>query len=142
MPPWYPRTLEPGRAASPGLGPGPGAPGRLAPVNTRTAWLVYSALRIVFFAVPFLVLYFIGWHWLLAAVVATLVAVSLSVIFLSKQREVASTSIYDWRRRDRTADDVVVDEAVDTAAAPFEGERAAESAGAAEDPDAERTKGD
>jgi ABC-type bacteriocin/lantibiotic exporter with double-glycine peptidase domain len=85
-------------------------------VNTRTAWLVYSALRIVFFAVPFLVLYFMGWHWLLAAVVATLVAVSLSVIFLSKQRQTAAESIQAWRDRDRTADDVVEDAAVDGAA--------------------------
>ena len=86
-------------------------------MNTRTAWIVYTVLRLVFFAVPFAVLYAIGWTWWAAAIVATLVALSLSVIFLYRQRSVASESIYDWRNRDRTADDIAEDEAIDTAAA-------------------------
>jgi hypothetical protein len=87
-------------------------------VNTRTAWIVYVVLRLVFFAVPFAVLYLIGWPWWLALVVATLIALSLSVIFLSRQRGTASTSIYDWRNRDRTADDIVEDEALDSISGP------------------------
>lgn len=98
----------------------PGPPGRLAHVKPRTAWIVYTLLRLVFFAVPFAVLMLIGWHWLLSAVVATLIAVSLSVIFLSKQRQTAAQSIQTWRDRDRTPDDVVEDTAVESAEADLE----------------------
>lgn len=87
-------------------------------VSTRTAWTVYTILRLVFFAVPFSVLYFaLGWSWWLSAIIATIIAFSLSIIFLSRQRETASESIHDWRQRTRTADDIVEDEAVDGAAA-------------------------
>ena len=81
-------------------------------VNTRTAWIVYIVLRLVFFAVPFAVLMLIGWPWWLALAVATLVALSLSIIFLSKHRGAASESIYHWRNRDRTVDDIAEDEAI------------------------------
>ncbi len=85
-------------------------------VNTGKAWAVYIVLRIVFFAVPFTVLFLIGWPWWLALAVSTLIALALSVIFLSKQRGEASTSIYEWRNRERTADDIVEDEALDSLA--------------------------
>ena len=86
-------------------------------MNTGKAWIVYVLLRIVFFAVPFAVLFFIGWPWWLALAIASLIALALSVIFLSKQRSTASSSIYEWRMRERTADDIVEDDAVDAAAA-------------------------
>ncbi len=81
--------------------------------NTRSAWLVYIVLRLLFFAVPFAALYLIGIQPWLAAIFAALIGVALSVIFLSRSRATASESIYDWRNRDRTADDIVEDEAVD-----------------------------
>lgn len=92
----------------------PDGPGRVNPVkNPRTAWIVYTVLRLLFFAIPFALLFVLGiWPWL-AAVFAALIGVSLSIIFLSKPRATASESIYDWRTRDRTADDIVEDEAVD-----------------------------
>lgn len=86
-------------------------------VNTGKSWALYIVLRIVFFAVPFGVLLLINWPWWLALLVATLIALALSVIFLSKQRGEASTSIYEWRNRDRTADDIVEDELVEDAIA-------------------------
>lgn len=83
--------------------------------NPRTAWIVYSVLRLLFFAIPFALLYVLGiWPWL-AAIFAALIGVSLSIIFLSRPRATASESIYDWRNRDRTADDIVEDEAVEEA---------------------------
>ncbi|WP_416445038.1 DUF4229 domain-containing protein [Leucobacter sp. HNU] len=82
-------------------------------MKSRSAWLVYIVLRLLFFVVPFAALMLIGWTWWLSAIVATLAAVSLSVIFLNRQRSAASESIYAWRTRDRTEDDVVEDEAVD-----------------------------
>lgn len=82
-------------------------------MKPRTAWIVYSLSRLTFFAVPFAALMLIGWPWWLAAVVSTLAAVSLSIIFLSKQREVASASVHEWRNRERTADDIAEDAALD-----------------------------
>ncbi len=105
-------------------------------MNTRTAWIAYIVLRLVFLAVPFAVLMIIGWPWWLALAVSTLIALSLSIIFLSKPRETASTSIYEWRNRDRTADDVVEDEAVE-AAESIGQTGAAETTGVAEPLEAE-----
>ncbi len=84
-------------------------------MKSRSAWLVYVVLRLVFFVVPFAALMLIGWTWWLSAIVATLAAVSLSVIFLNRQRSAASESIYAWRTKERTEDDVIEDDAVDAA---------------------------
>lgn len=91
-------------------------------------------LRLVFFAVPFALLFWIGWPWWLALIVAALVGVSLSVIFLSKQRTTASSSIYEWRMQKRTSDDIAEDEATDAAEAAVAGaEQQVLSADAAEE---------
>ena len=87
----------------------------------RKAWITYTVLRLLFFAVPFAGLYVlglsVGWSMMMsgavAAVIAMLIGASLSILVLSKARERASESIYDWRNRDRTADDIAEDEAVD-----------------------------
>lgn len=109
--------------------------GRLLRVNTRTAWIVYTALRLVFFAVPFAVLHFIFvWPWWLALIVAALASLSLSVIFLAKPREAASTGIHEWRNRDRTHDDIAEDDVLDSVGAVDEVPlRAAEGADSADD---------
>lgn len=54
------------------------------------------------------------WPWL-SAIFAALIGFSLSIIFLSRPRDTASESIYDWRNRDRTPDSVLEDDAVDAA---------------------------
>lgn len=84
-------------------------------VKAGKAWATYIVLRILFLAVPFALLMLVGWPWWLCLAIAALVSLALSVIFLSKQREVASTSIYDWRNRDRTADDIAEDDAIEAA---------------------------
>lgn len=94
-------------------------------MNTRTAWIVYSLLRLAFFAVPFAVLMILlplggmgQWPTIFISIaVAALISVALSVILLAKPREAAAESIYDWRNRNRTADDLVEDDAVDASAA-------------------------
>lgn len=91
-------------------------------MKTGTAWLVYSTLRVLFFAVPFAIFYAIGWHWLLAAVLATLIATALSIILLSKPREQAALSIHQWRETDRMHDDIVEDAELD-GAEPNQSER-------------------
>lgn len=87
----------------------------------RKAWITYTVLRLLFFAVPFAGLYVLGlslgWSMMLAgavaAIIAMLIGASLSILLLSRSREQASESIYDWRNRDRTEDDIVEDAAVD-----------------------------
>lgn len=114
--------MLPGLPDSPGPRRHPGASHQLASlqyslVNTGKSWALYIVLRIVFFAVPFAVLLLINWPWWLALIISTLIALALSVIFLSKQRSEASTSIYEWRNRDRTADDIAEDAIADDAIA-------------------------
>lgn len=130
MPQCYPFRLVPSGACE--VSDGPGKLGQVT--NPRSAWFLYIVLRLLFFVVPFAVLMLLGiWPWL-SAVFAGLIGVSLSVIFLAKPRATASESIYDWRNRDRTADDIVEDEAVDGVADPEpaavgEGAEASEATG-------------
>lgn len=121
--------------------------------NPRSAWITYTALRLLFFAVPFALLYVLGLSLqfsmmvsaLIAAVLAALISVSLSVLLLSKSREVASESIYDWRNRERTADDIIEDDAMDAAEAaggdaePVAGEATADEPVAGGDADPARS---
>ena len=87
----------------------------------RKAWATYIVLRLLFFAVPFAALYVLGLSiglsmmlsGVIAAVLATLIGVSLSILLLSKPREQASESIYDWRTRERTSDDIAEDAAIE-----------------------------
>ncbi|PRI11253.1 DUF4229 domain-containing protein [Leucobacter massiliensis] len=91
--------------------------------NPRTAWLVYTALRLLFFAVPFALIYLLASSMrfslmvsaLIAAIFAALISASLSLLLLAKPRETASASIYEWRNRERTADDIAEDAAIDAA---------------------------
>ena len=107
----------------------------------RSAWITYTALRLLFFAVPFALIYVLGLSLrfsmmlsaLIAAVLAALISVSLSVLLLAKPREAASASIYEWRNRDRTADDIVEDESVDAVEAVADEDLADESAEAVRD---------
>ena len=90
-------------------------------MKSRNAWIVYTLLRLAFFVVPFALLMILlplggmgTWPTIFISVgVAALISVSLSVIFLARSREAAAESIYEWRNRERTADDLVEDEAVD-----------------------------
>ncbi|MBL3690333.1 DUF4229 domain-containing protein [Leucobacter chromiireducens subsp. chromiireducens] len=115
MPLWYSHHITLGWAlAAPRLRIAAVTPGRLVAVkNPRTAWIVYIVLRLLFFAAPFAVFFLMGIKPWLAAIFAALIGVSLSIIFLSKPRDTASESIYDWRNRERTADSIVEDEAMD-----------------------------
>lgn len=106
----------------PVCGFGSGNAGTLSRVSEqRKAWVTYSVLRLLFFVVPFAVLYVLALSLdmsmmvagVTAAVLAALIGVALSILLLSKPREQASVSIHEWRNRERTADDIVEDEALD-----------------------------
>lgn len=89
--------------------------------SQRKAWFVYIVLRLLFFIVPFGLLYVLGlslgfsmmMSGIIAAVLAMLIGVSLSVLLLSKPREQAAESVYEWRNRDRTRDDIEEDAVID-----------------------------
>ena len=112
---------SPDPSGAPSKGEGPDEQSKLSRVsNPRSAWFVYIVLRLIFFVAPFTVLMLLGiWPWL-SAVFAALIGVSLSVILLTKSRSAASESIYAWRNRDRTADDIVEDDAVDDSESQIE----------------------
>lgn len=86
-------------------------------------------LRLLFVAVPFAIVYWLGlqlgFKTLVAAGIAivtgALIGVSLSVLFLTNPRQQAAQSIVDWRNRDRTADDIAEDAEI------AEGEAAADA---------------
>ncbi|MBC9945026.1 DUF4229 domain-containing protein [Leucobacter sp. cx-328] len=113
--------------------------------SNRKAWLTYTLLRLAFFFVPLVVLYLIGLGPWWSAGFATLIGVALSILLLSKPREQASESIYDWRNRDRTADDIIEDDILDepgsaaAAAAAAEASPAAAEAEPATETDAPET---
>jgi L-lactate permease len=94
-------------------------------VNPGRTWLVYTLIRLGLFAgvlILLLVLQITPW---LAAVIAALISLCISIIFLRKPREEASKTLYEARnnrgqaasRRTTASDDEnVEDEAVDHAA--------------------------
>ena len=65
------------------------------------AWLTYSVLRLIFFFVPFAVLYAVGVWWWLAALVAALFSFSLSLLALRSSREKVAEALYEARNPTR-----------------------------------------
>jgi hypothetical protein len=89
-------------------------------VKARSA-LVYSVLRLLAFLVPFGILMLFPimreYYWL-AAIFAALIGLSLSVLFLRKPLEDATSGLAERRAQARTAatDEEVEDAAADAAA--------------------------
>lgn len=87
-------------------------------MSAGKVWALYIVLRLLFFVVPFGLLVWLGtvvWMpvWL-AAILAALIGFSLSLLLLTKPRDSASTTIYDWRQRRRTQDEIEEDTLVDS----------------------------
>jgi uncharacterized membrane protein len=87
------------------------------------AWVAYTVLRVLAFVVPLVVSYELGASLLLAALIAAIVGLCISVIFLSRQRRAFSGEIADLRSRpeaprkpdageDELVEDAVVEDAV------------------------------
>lgn len=66
-------------------------------------WLVYTLLRLAFFAVPFAVLILFNITWWLAAILAAIIGLSSSYIFLARLRNRMSTALYEARTRQKAA---------------------------------------
>lgn len=92
-----------------------------APAARRTrrvpAWLSYTLLRLLFFAVPLVVVYLLGRNIVIAAIAAAIMGVCLSVIFLHRQRAEVAADLDAWRTARRGNRTEPTDEDVEDAVA-------------------------
>jgi len=84
-------------------------------VKSGRVWLVYSLLRVALFAVPFALLMVAEVPWYLAAIVAAVISLCASYIFLGRQRQVMAEDLSAIRRgrkrpvEDDSAEDAAID---------------------------------
>jgi hypothetical protein len=92
-------------------------------VKSVPAWLKYTVLRVLLFAVPFTVLMLAGVVWWLSAIVAALFGVAASAVFLRGARDEMSQRLYAARHRETpevAVDDEAEDAAIDARQRPAE----------------------
>jgi len=90
-------------------------------VKSGRVWLVYSLLRVALFAVPFALLMVANVPWYWAAVVAAIISLCASYIFLGRQRQVMADDLSAMRRgRRRPIEDNTVEDAAVDRQAPAE----------------------
>jgi hypothetical protein len=75
--------------------------------------VTYALLRLGVFAISLGLMLLIGYNAYLATVIAAAVALSLSLLLFSKQRNAASTYLYESRNKARDKDSDVEDSATD-----------------------------
>ena len=76
--------------------------------------VVYSIVRVVLFAVPFILLMMLNVWWWVSALTAAVVAACISYIFLNGQRHEVAEVVESWRSTSHTdADSDVENEAMD-----------------------------
>lgn len=87
------------------------------------AWLVFTVLRVLMFAVPFVILLALGIAGWLSAVVAAIIGLCLSYIFLRAPRDSVARDLYAVRHRstepvhpDVESEDAAIDRADQAAA--------------------------
>ncbi|MDO4241592.1 MAG: DUF4229 domain-containing protein [Microbacteriaceae bacterium] len=90
--------------------------------STKRAWLQYTVLRLLFFAVPLTIIllilppesrFGINWFVLFAVLASAVISLALSIIFLSGLREKAALAVEEWRSNSHTDDDTAEDAALD-----------------------------
>lgn len=92
---------------------------RLLPVRSSRKWVVYTLIRVGIFAVALAVLILLGINVWLSAVVAAVVGLCASYIFLRGPRDAVAKSIVEMRgadersRNDRDEDNEVENELLD-----------------------------
>lgn len=67
--------------------------------------LLYSIIRVVLVAVPFIILMILNVPWWASAIIAVVIAGCLSYLFLSKQRDEVAQTVSGWRRNGTSRDD-------------------------------------
>ena len=84
--------------------------------------LKFVLVRLAVFAGLFAAMMLLQFDPFFSAVVAAVLALSISLIFFSKQRDEASTAVYEWTRRrgdkDSTAEDATAEDSAAENAAP------------------------
>lgn len=119
-------------------------------MNSKRAWLVYTVIRLLAFAVPFAVVMLAlpawQWNWLAGAAVGAIISACISVIFLrgTRQQMGADLQRLSERKDARTADDKDEDAALDSSedVSPIEAEQAAVEPTEASTADADSTDAD
>ena len=80
-------------------------------------WLFYSVMRVLMFAVPLAILLSLGlWPWA-SAVIAALLGLCLSYLFLGRSRESVARDLYRARHPEKESvnpDSEIEDQALDT----------------------------
>ena len=66
-------------------------------------WLTYTLLRVALFAVPFAILMLFNVSWWISGILAAIIGLSSSYIFLARLRNSMSTAIYEARVRQKSA---------------------------------------
>ncbi len=75
----------------------PAAPTYTGKVSSTRRIVLYSIVRVVLFAVPFIVLMLLSVWWWLSAITAAVVAACLSYLFLGRQRDGVAEVVSSWR---------------------------------------------
>lgn len=85
--------------------------------------VVYSILRLLLFVVPFIIFMLLRIDWWVSALLATVIAVCLSYIFLGKQRHEVAATVQTWGKGDhKDADNELENAALDRLADPDGGD--------------------
>ncbi|MEO6941582.1 MAG: DUF4229 domain-containing protein [Terrimesophilobacter sp.] len=58
--------------------------------------VIYSILRVLLFAVPFVIFMLLGIWWWVSALTAAVIAACVSFLFLTKQRNDVATVVQSW----------------------------------------------
>lgn len=69
----------------------------------KKLWLVYISARIGLFALFLTVLLLLGFEGIYSAVIAGVLALAVSLVFLQKQRDALSIEIYKRNNRDKNS---------------------------------------
>ena len=65
------------------------------------AWLLFTVLRVLMFVVPFAILVALGIEGWLSAVIAAIIGLCLSYLFLRTPRDTVARDLYEVRHRDK-----------------------------------------
>lgn len=82
-------------------------------MSTRKAWLLYSTIRLGLFAGIFALVWWLGARWWLAALLAALISMAISILLLDPIRQRAAEGLQDWRNREHTDDSLYEDDVID-----------------------------
>ena len=66
-------------------------------------WLSYTLLRLALFVVPFVILMVFNITWWIPAILAAIIGLSSSYVFLARLRNRMSTALYEARVKQKAA---------------------------------------